>query len=939
MSNDPKSLISSPKDGLAITQQDASQQAEARHVKAQQEVSALLPIVKSSQASTPDDQNVSPSTQRSSRSTQAGTPATHDTLHDGEDGTMIDRPESEESKKERKIIHLSESLLGFDGSPRQETAGGDVDALPYKDLPSPRSNQVGQRESDSEPRSQMSASPNDGEPPNQAPTLQAQPPLLQHEAQVSLPNPLSPVLQSTPDAQLLMEAAQYTKSSSRKSPSPKSRELSRGSPGICLVEDGQASEQVTGEWDSGVEDSNLAVRRKGHSPDQKVVGMARDVPKDLMLSQRPPMRIDTKVTRPVTLHETQTPSSSTPLGSTQAAMQSSPPERMTTRVSSGALRHKSVSEILGETPRSAVHHGDRAPTDSPSQRSKADAGSQTPRYNSLVVSPDSTSFRSRLNELKEREKDRTKLSTVVFARHQHPETSRNAQQGISESSRKDRKSDENKDYLLSLFAAQASAQNPTLNHLITSAHKTLSTENHYIDYHEGQDCRVLKRIYHLQNSNRWSLRQMERSKEPERPTTHWDMLLGEVKWMRTDFREERKWKIAAAKNLAGWCAEWVSGTEDQRLSLQVEVQKIKSQDSIPNNHITPISISNNLGSAHSEKTPDLIPSTEDDFSDTGEDDASQLVVPRTLAPAALFSLAPEDVLFSIEQTPVSDKLLSELPLYQPFEDPRGTKRSYSAMLDDAWRKPIVPVSKYTTGKILLREQGPARRRSRYEYAEEEELDQDSSGRASLTSEPSKEVLSPEKKDVALFDPENKHIIARLHATHAFRPPSEFNMPSQSFFESRRPSEWTLSEDDELRRLVRQYEYNWSLIAACLSTPSLFTSGAERRTPWECFERWVSFEGLPGDMARHQYFRAWNSRREGARQHLDQLYQAQQQANGGVQLQNRRRSAEPVGVERRRSTKYLAVIHGMSKVAKKKESAIQKQQHGRGRLIPNAKEFN
>src|SRR5699024_6636668 len=38
----------------------------------------------------------------------------------------------------------------------------------------------------------------------------------------------------------------------------------------------------------------------------------------------------------------------------------SQPERMTTRVSSGAIRHKSVSEILGEVPKSA--HADR-PTD------------------------------------------------------------------------------------------------------------------------------------------------------------------------------------------------------------------------------------------------------------------------------------------------------------------------------------------------------------------------------------------------------------------------------------------------------------------------------------------------------------------------------------------------------------------------------------------------
>ena len=838
-----------------------------------------------------------------------------------------DRLESDESRKERQILHLSESLLVSNDPSVGGTKDGDVALPPQKGLSTPGSMEANPERNDSEPQPEVPSVSNDGGPQGREPTLQTQSRISQFEGQASSTDLPSSNLQSTPDAQLHLEAAQYTKPSSQISP-PKAQERAAVPHGSTLVGNIEDNEQGIGSWRNHVEDSKLAARRRDRSPDQRLIGMAKDVSRDLMLSQRPSMRIDTEVTRPVTLIETQKPSSSTPLRSTQAAMQSSPPERMITRVSSGALRHKSVSEILGETPRTATHHGDRPSTDSPNQDKKVDAESQTPRYGPLVVSPDSTSFRSRLSELKEREKDRSKLSTVVFARHKHSDTGRYAHPRLGDLTHKGKKPERNKDYLLSLFAAQASAQNPTLNHLITSAHKTLNTENHYIEYHEGQDCRLLKRIYHLQNSNRWSLRQLERSKEPERPTTLWDMLLGEVKWLRTDFREERKWKIAAAKNLADWCAEWVSGTMDQRLALQVKVRKSRPRNSILNNHTTPVSIQTNIGSAHFEKTPELIPSAEDDYSDVAEDDLPQMDVSRTIAPAALFSLAPEDVLFNMERTPVSDKLLSELPLYQPFEDPRGTKRSYSAMLDDAWRKPIVPVSKFSTGKILLRERGPTRKRSRYDYVEEDETDHDSCGQPLLTLEASKEVLPPEKQDVALFDSENKHIIARLHAAHAFRPPSEFNMPSQNFFESRQPSQWTLHEDDELRRLVQEYEYNWSLIASCLSSPSLFASGAERRTPWECFERWVSFDGLPLEMARHHYFRAWNSRRDGARQHLNQLFQAQQQLNGAVQTQARRRNAEPASVERRRNTKYLALVHGMSKVAKKKESAIQKQQHGR-----------
>ncbi len=41
---------------------------------------------------------------------------------------------------------------------------------------------------------------------------------------------------------------------------------------------------------------------------------------------------------------------------------------------------------------------------------------------------------------------------------------------------------------------------------------------------------------------------------PRRPTTHWDYLLNEMKRMSQDFRKERKWSTAVAKNIADACA-------------------------------------------------------------------------------------------------------------------------------------------------------------------------------------------------------------------------------------------------------------------------------------------------------------------------------------------------------------------------------------------------
>ncbi|MCJ1282022.1 chromatin modification- protein VID21 [Xylographa opegraphella] len=696
-----------------------------------------------------------------------------------------------------------------------------------------------------------------------------------------------------------------------------------------------------------VGDSRLLERRSQPFQERMMPGTTREISKDLMFSQRPPMRIDTGVSSQRGTTESleksrlqgsldsQTPSSSsTPLKATPATAHPSPPERMTTRVSSGALRHKSVSEILGATPRSGTHQGDKTPVDRGTNDSLQDvSGQQTPKYGQLVTSPESVSFRSRLSELKEREKERSKLSTVVFARQQPLDYSNNSESSVQRVSGSERVAERDKDYLLTLFTAQASAQQPSLNALLGSAHKALTTSNHYLDFHEQQDCRILKRIYHLQNSNRWSLRQLSRSQEPQRPTSQWDVLLAHMKWMQTDFREERKWKLVVAKNLADWCAEWIASSSARRMALQVRPisngGKIRDSDG----HVTPVSLANNVESSRSDTTPELVPAGEDDLSDALGANTPILGAIKTPAPAAIFSLAPEDVIFQLDKTPVSEKLLAELPLYEPWNNISEVEAiADNQSADKSWKTPLLPISKFATGKMIIRSPVPSRKKSRYEFDDdnddEDEHFYEPAKRPRSTFSSANEPVPPEINDVALFNSENKHIIDRLHAAHAFRPPSEFSMPSQSFFESRTCSQWTWAEDDELRKLVREYAYNWSLISSSLTSPSLFSSGAERRTPWECFERWVSFEGLPGDMNRTQYFRTWYSRRDAARTLLNQQIAAQQQQQAGnsSQAQVRRRTAEPTRVERRRNNKHLALIHAMQKVAKKKETTLQKQLH-------------
>ncbi|KAJ5113328.1 hypothetical protein N7456_001862 [Penicillium angulare] len=582
----------------------------------------------------------------------------------------------------------------------------------------------------------------------------------------------------------------------------------------------------------------------------------------------------------------------------------SQPERMTTRVSSGAIRHKSVSEILGETPR-------------------------TPHAASENETPDSVS-RMRFKDRKDREKERTRLATVVFPNKTPQQDKADSQELIHrDSGDAVVKMNEEQDYLFTLFLNRAYAppRGMNMNTLLASAHKTLNTGNHLLEYQEQMDCRTLRRIYALQNANRWPLRQMKRSPEPPRQGSHWDVVLDHMKWMRTDFREERKWKIAAAKSCADWCAEYVNCDEEHRGLLRVNAKvptpTSGTQDATKMEVPSPEDTSDEAAISH--PTPDLVPSAEEESVSDGFNEEPRHDMCDTVAPAAIFSLGSDEFSFSIDMTPAAEKLLDELPLYEPLRIPSDPKEHiFKQPPDSVWKTDLLPVSKYASTRITFHNGQPPRKRSRYDYSQ-----YGSDLEHSITDIP------PEQTNVALFRPENKPIRDRIHPGHSFRPPTEHPMPSVGFFESRQSSQWTLPEDDELRRLVKEYSYNWSLISSCLSSPSLFTSGAERRTPWECFERWVGLEGLPADMSKTQYFRAYHQRLETAQrtvlaqqQAAQQQQQQQQQANGGGQAQPpvRRRTTQPLRVDRRRSSRHLALLDGMRKLAKKRETILQKQQH-------------
>jgi len=95
--------------------------------------------------------------------------------------------------------------------------------------------------------------------------------------------------------------------------------------------------------------------------------------------------------------------------------------------------------------------------------------------------------------------------------------------------------------------------------------------------------RVLERIEQLKEAGKWSYRQPKKQRGVGNVSkTHWDYLLDEMVrcsfshtknhvpkafflkvWMRTDFREERRWKISVAYKLAGAVVEWHNAGDRQ----------------------------------------------------------------------------------------------------------------------------------------------------------------------------------------------------------------------------------------------------------------------------------------------------------------------------------------------------------------------------------------
>ncbi|KAH8106775.1 hypothetical protein BXZ70DRAFT_915067 [Cristinia sonorae] len=115
---------------------------------------------------------------------------------------------------------------------------------------------------------------------------------------------------------------------------------------------------------------------------------------------------------------------------------------------------------------------------------------------------------------------------------------------------------------------------------INRATKCLSTRDWNIAINEVKLLRTLERVEQLKELGHWSFRQPKKQRGVGGlMKTHRDYLMDEMKWMRTDFREERRWKLALAYNLAHAVIEWhEAGTYDERVRRGICVMWKRPKD-------------------------------------------------------------------------------------------------------------------------------------------------------------------------------------------------------------------------------------------------------------------------------------------------------------------------------------------------------------------------
>ncbi|KAL6937572.1 hypothetical protein ACO0RG_004083 [Hanseniaspora osmophila] len=322
-----------------------------------------------------------------------------------------------------------------------------------------------------------------------------------------------------------------------------------------------------------------------------------------------------------------------------------------------------------------------------------------------------------------------------------------------------------------------------LHKLLPGAHKALTTADWNAGLLENRLSVVGSRIEELKRNGMWSLKQPKRFVDPINQvfnknkskagtlrTSHGN-LLEEAKWMQTDFREYKKFKLAQCALIAHAVLDyWTLGKD--LCCVKVWPAKTAEFQETPVNFISGTNEQTLAGESISEN-PNV-----------------------NYKPIFKYQLYQDEE----EYSKVEKTVIENLSLYVPF----GEEETLSLEQE----KEFIPASKLAY---------PVDNDHFAKLVEKDIIDTD----MSLTS------LSKKR---GLFGGTNRR-------AHYVKPPQP---PPLELLEHRTPTLWLPSDDEKLVSFINLYRFNWDIVSAHMTknTTNGYLSTMDRRSPWNCFERYV-----------------------------------------------------------------------------------------------------
>ena len=486
--------------------------------------------------------------------------------------------------------------------------------------------------------------------------------------------------------------------------------------------------------------------------------------------------------------------------------------------------------------------------------------------------------------------------------------------------------------------------------LLPGSHKALMTENFELALLEGKIAVLYSRIEELKRQGKWSLRQPQRFYDPfthikktKKYVFHWDSLLEEAKWMATDFKESLKFKKACSVLIAHAVKDyWKYGKvvcvkrkpivhlleKKEEPVATVNPENILKTSNSPED--MEIETAEQVKVNEAATVAEVSVSAPEDKEEGSKDAESTVPALRVNAtgevPILCSMLSPEEIEirneieshkipFNLhvdvnELKKIDQSIIKNLPKYTPFGEEIHIAPSAPQLGSSVPPAEVIPAAAPTPAlKSGVNSMVPV---SRLLHPFE---DDDDWYKVVLKESNNKKTgknssnTSPPEYQKGLFGFQSRRRFSYL------KPPKP---PLIKNIDYRSPTIWLPQDDKHLIHYVAEFCFNWDLIAEHLlsltATLKTYKSNIERRTPWQCFERYIQlnekfqFSDMKGVYAYH------------AQKWLEHAHKAQ--------LTTKRRIS-PLGVgtesiqRGHRRLRWASLFDAMRKCMKKREIAAAK----------------